>query len=257
MTITKSDLSDVDIVDAYELKSDGRSITGYSVYLTTSGVTTTASTKTVVSTTPTDGEGLLTSKDHPVQEGDYLFITGSSGGVADGKYTIATIVDDITVTVNETIADSTGGTLTWVYPSGASEVGFDPSGQTVTTSTTLQGAVTDVANNSISATDHETLRQLVHLADGVGGPMDGWPSGSYRETLPLGSPFPTTIIWWTDNTTTKKIVQKTITFNLSHLPTVIAWTVFASDGTTAIATVTDTITYTSTVFEQSRTRTVT
>lgn len=109
----------------------------------------------------------------------------------------------------------------------------------------------------VTGYSHAGLRQLVHLADGAGGPWESWASGSFRETLPSGSPFPTTIIWWTDPSKTAKIVQKTITFNGIHLPTVVSWAVFASDGTTVISTVTDTITYTGVVFELSRTRTVT
>jgi hypothetical protein len=145
--ITKADVKDLDFIDAYELASDGRATTSKSVYLTTSGVSTTALTQTVVSTMPSDGEGLLTSDDHPVQVGDLLFITGSlPGGAADGQYTVASIPTDTSVTVVQPIADSTGGTLTWVYPSGASEVGFNPAGQSVTTANNLEQAVTDIAN---------------------------------------------------------------------------------------------------------------
>ena len=145
--ITKADVKDLDFIDAYELASTGLATTPSAVYLVTSGVSTTALTQTVVSTMPDDGEGLKTSDDHPVQVNDLLYITGSlPGGAADGKYTVASIPDDTSVTVVESIADSTGGTLTWVYPAGAGEVGFDPSGQTVTTAHNLEQALTDIAN---------------------------------------------------------------------------------------------------------------
>jgi hypothetical protein len=123
----------------------------------------------------------------------------------------------------------------------------------------LTAAFAEFANGSgggITPADHETLRQLIHLADGVGGPMDGWPSGSFRELLPLGSPFPTLVTWWTDAGKTKKIVEKLITFDAQKRVTAIKWAVYDVDGTTVLAQVTDAISY-STVFETSRTRTVT
>jgi hypothetical protein len=107
----------------------------------------------------------------------------------------------------------------------------------------------------ITPTEHATLRQLIHLADGVGGPMEEWPSGSYREILPAADPFPTLVTWWVTAAKTKKIVQKDLTY-AGVVPTQIKWTVYAADGTTAIASVTDTITYVG-VFETSRLRTVT
>jgi hypothetical protein len=107
----------------------------------------------------------------------------------------------------------------------------------------------------ITPTEHELLRQLIHLADGVGGPMDGWPSGAVRDTLPFGSPFPTEIVWWSDATRTKKIVQKDITF-AGPFPTLIRWAVYDATGLVVLATVTDAISY-SGPFETSRTRTVT
>jgi hypothetical protein len=102
---------------------------------------------------------------------------------------------------------------------------------------------------------HAVLRQLAHLADGVGGPFEGWTSGAFRETLPSG-PFPTSVIWWTSAAKTHKIVQKLIAYNANKTPTATQWSAYASDGTTVIAQVTDTMTYSS-VFETSRTRTVT
>lgn len=84
--------------------------------------------------------------------------------------------------------------------------------------------------------------------------MNGWPSGAYRETLPAASAFPTAIIWWTDSTKTKKILQKDIVFGAFPVPQTVKWTVFAADGTTAIEGILDTMTY-SGLFELSRTRT--
>jgi hypothetical protein len=252
--VRKSDLNDYDIVDAYELASDGLATTPSAVYLVTTSVSTTALTQTVVSTTPSDGEGLLTSADHPVQIGDFLYITGS--GTADGKYTVATILNDTTVTVVEPISDSTGGTLTWVYPAGASEVGFDPSGQTITAATNVEQALTDIANSvgGLTADQHEVLRQLIHLADGEGGPFEGFTTGAVRVTT--GGAFPTQVTWYTDNTLSLKIVEKLITYNPNKTPATLYWAVYATDGVTVLATVSDAISY-SGAFETSRTRTIT
>ena len=110
----------------------------------------------------------------------------------------------------------------------------------------------------ISEVQHAALRQLVHLADGVGGPMEEWASGSFREVLPANNPFPTSVIWYTDNTKTKKIVAKLITFDGQKRVTQVQWGAYQSDGVTVIVTVTDTLTYSgSNPFEINRTRTVT
>jgi hypothetical protein len=102
----------------------------------------------------------------------------------------------------------------------------------------------------ITPAQHAALRQLIHLADGVGGPMEDWASGSYRETLPANSPFPTSVIWYTDNTKTFKIIEKLITFDGQYRVTQVLWAVYASDGVTVIA-------YSGTLpFELNRTRTV-
>jgi len=97
------------------------------------------------------------------------------------------------------------------------------------------------------------------LAAGLAGTEGPWLatlSGAYRETLPAADPFPTLITWWTDNTKTKKLMTKLLTLGTNKLPTAIQWSVYGPDGTTVIAQITDSITYSS-VFETSRTRTVT
>ncbi len=111
------------------------------------------------------------------------------------------------------------------------------------------------AGGSLTESQHKTLRQLVHLADGVGGPMEGFASGAYRETLPLGNPFPTSIIWWESSAQLKKLVEKEITRNGNQDPITIIWKVYDTDGTTILATLTDTITYDG-PFETTRTRTI-
>jgi hypothetical protein len=124
----------------------------------------------------------------------------------------------------------------------------------------LQGAGVvhglDVADaGALTATEHETLRQLIHFIDQ--GPGDGFASGAFKTITPIGAAFPTTITWWIDNTQTKKLVEKIITYNANQVPTTIVWHMYDIDGTTIIHTVIDSFAYTNNVFEISRTRTIT
>lgn len=100
---------------------------------------------------------------------------------------------------------------------------------------------------------HKTLRDLIHFIDE--GPGDGFASGAFKEVLPLGSPFPSSITWYLDVAKTKKLIEKFITYNSSHFPIIIQWNMYDYDGVTLIHTVTDSITY-STAFEATRTRTI-
>ncbi len=250
MTIDKSDISDLDIVDAVELASDG-----YSVYRTESLVSTTASNKQVVisSSGPID---VLENIDDPVEFGDRIFISGSTA--ADGYYTVDSILDETTLTVLESIPNSTGGTATFMYSAGATKVGIDATMLSQTNKNTLQGVLEDLdaaVAGDITAAQHAALRQLIHLADGVGGPFEEFLSGAYREILPVADPFPTSVIWWENSAKLKKIVEKTLTLNANKTPSTIEWKVYDTDGSTVLATVTDAITY-SAVFELSRTRTI-
>ena len=99
---------------------------------------------------------------------------------------------------------------------------------------------------------HRLERQLIHFIDN--GPAEGFASNAYRETLPAANPFPTSVIWWESAAKLKKIVEKTIAYTGSF-PTTITWRVYAADGVTVVATVSDAITL-SGPFELSRTRTI-
>ena len=110
-------------------------------------------------------------------------------------------------------------------------------------------------NLPVTEESHKALRQLVHLADGIGGPFEGFTSGAYRESLPSADPFPTSVIWYDDITKTKKIVEKTIIYNANKSVSSVTWKVYDTDGTTLLATVSDAITY-SGIFEINRTRTI-
>ncbi len=69
-----------------ELGTDGTII-----YVTLNVVSTTSGTNTIIVDLASDGEGILTGKDHPVEIGDFVDISGTSGSLGDGTFTIATI----------------------------------------------------------------------------------------------------------------------------------------------------------------------
>jgi hypothetical protein len=100
----------------------------------------------------------------------------------------------------------------------------------------------------VSETEHRALLQLIHFIDG--GPAEGFTTGATRTTT--GTAFPSQILWRRADAT--KLVEKNLTYT-GAFPTTIQWKVYAADGTTVLATVTDTITY-SGAFETGRTRAI-
>ena len=106
----------------------------------------------------------------------------------------------------------------------------------------------------ITQTEHKTLRHVIHFLPD--GPGDGFTSGAFKETLPIGSPFPTSIIWWESAAKLKKIIEKTLVLNPNKTPATIEWRMYDVDGVSLVSTVTDSIVY-DRVFELSRTRSIT
>jgi hypothetical protein len=88
------------------------------------------------------------------------------------------------------------------------------------------------------------------------GPVEGFAS-SYKEIV--GTPWPTSITWYTDPTKVAKIYEKLVTRNVNQAPTVIVYRLYDTDGVTPLVTATDTITNTGVpaVFEISRVRVIT
>jgi hypothetical protein len=117
----------------------------------------------------------------------------------------------------------------------------------------VQNLITQGGGGGITPQEHETLRQLIHFIDE--GPGDGFASGAFKEVLPTGSPFPTSITWYLNTSKTLKLVEKFITYNASHFPIEIQWNMYDYDGVTIVHTVIDNFTYSS-AFESSRTRTI-
>jgi len=105
----------------------------------------------------------------------------------------------------------------------------------------------------VNTVEHKIVRHLIHFIDD--GPADGFVSGAYKEILPAGNPFPTQAIWWESAAKLKKIVEFNMTRDSQKKPATEEWKMYATDGTTVLCTVTDTITY-SGVQESTRTRVV-
>ena len=250
MAIRKSDVSRKDIVNSYELLSDGYG--NNSGFLSAALVSTTAP-HTVTVVLPSDDLSLQYSQDYQIDPNDIVYIYNTSGGIADGYYTVDTIVNDTVFTVVENIATSLSGNIQFRYPAGSLMVGFNPTGCIDITHNTVDGALKDLDRNKLDGYEHETLRQIIHFVDQ--GPGDGFASGAYKTVFPTPSIFPTNIVWWVDNSQTQKIVEKIITWSIP-VPTQITWNVYQPDGVTIAHTVTDSITYTNVVFEQTRTRTI-
>lgn len=147
-TISRSDVSDLEFVDAQELLSDGTNCYKASVSVTS----VVGSSKTVTVS------GGLEYGDDPVRPKDIITI---SGNAAAGTYTVASVLSDTQLTVTESIVDAVGGTATFQYPPGASSVGVNPSQLTYSIKNTLQGVLED-----ISLSIHSDNGRLIFKTDG-------------------------------------------------------------------------------------------
>jgi hypothetical protein len=131
--IVREDIRHEDIVDAVEAASDG--VTSI-IFTGATVVSTTNVTKTVVLS------GIDLQRDPDIVEpGDIVVL---SGNAAAGTYTIDQRIDDTSFTVNETIADSTGGLCEARNPSGAARIGVDATGLTYITKTNLQEVIEEI-----------------------------------------------------------------------------------------------------------------
>lgn len=100
----------------------------------------------------------------------------------------------------------------------------------------------------ITAGEHETLLQLIHFIDE--GPAEGFATGATKTVT--GTVFPTQVLWKRADAT--KLVEQNVTWTGAN-PTTVQWKMYAANGVTVLATVTDTISYTG-PFETGRTRAI-
>jgi hypothetical protein len=198
---------------------------------------------------PSSDASLLEVCDYQVDPGDIVHLYGSSA--ADGYYTINQVLSDTTFSVNEPIANSTGGSADFIYNAGSTLVGLDPVGMIDVTGTTVQQAIFQLDQIKISATEHEILDQLIHFIND--GPGHGFTTNAYEEVTPFGSIFPSAITWYYSNAKTKKIFEELITWS-GVVPSAITYNIYSSDGITVVQSATDTFTYINNIFETSRTR---
>ena len=224
MTIRFPDLYPYDFYDAPELNSDSTV-----VYLTLTVVSTVAPNIVNVNLAA-DGEGILYSRDHPVRAaniavgglGDFVDITGTSGGAGDGTFQVATVVTDTQFTVSGTVGNSAGGSANFRYQAGASDVGYYQVKQNITSTNLVQPALTDVSN-------HELL--------------DNEPVGTGVTYAVTRSGSQVTQETWTNTATTKTIKTIAYTYTGNRVTQEVR-TVYATDGITIVAQATITYTYT-------------
>lgn len=88
----------------------------------------------------------------------------------------------------------------------------------------------------------------------IGAPAEGWASGAYRTIT--GGAFPSNMTWWTSSAQTARIMESNYTRNAQKQATTIEHKLYATDGTTVISTITESVVY-SGVLELNRTRTIT
>jgi len=122
MPIRTSDVFRNNIVTVPELMSDGYGPN--SIYFS-APVLLTSSLGVIGINLPSSVISLLCAGDYQVNPGDIVYLYGTQpSGAADGYYTVGSVINDNTISVNEPLANSTDGYIELRYPSGAYSVGF-------------------------------------------------------------------------------------------------------------------------------------
>lgn len=193
-------LNDEEWIGAEELAADGSD----AIFAGATVVSTTSGTKTIV----LSGVDLFRPPEE-LEENDKVILTGTSGGLADGTYTVDSITAIATLVVKEAIADSTGGSCDARHPSGAAKVGLDPTGMGNVTATDVQGAMEEldgaISTSGLTEPQHEALDEtLVHEMV-----RDVWGTILYG----LGDARPTSHTMYRNLGKTTKDREVTITYN--------------------------------------------
>lgn len=203
--------------------------------------------------------------------GEGVVASNGGGGTATVTIPRTVAVDGVTITGD----GSTGNPLVAVAPvdTGITELTQDVlagpgSGSQVATVVGLQsnpvaaglpvagdlltwsGAQWAPSAPGLTPTTHETLRQLIHFLDD--GPGAGFLSGANKITGYSGA-LVTSEVWYEDGTLTTRYVDLAVTY-VGALPSVEVWRIYATDGVTVTATLTDVIAYAG-ALETQRTRT--
>jgi hypothetical protein len=140
--------------------------------------------------------------------------------------------------------DSVGGAT----PDVAGEFSYDPTaGNWKFFDST--GEYDPRSGSGLSEAQHRALLQLIHFIDE--GPAEGFASGATKVITYSGA-FPTEVLW--KRADTSALVRKSLTYT-DAFPTTVEWKIYDTDGTTVLATVTDTVSY-SGAFESGRTRAI-
>lgn len=210
---------------------------------------------------------MTTSRDERVS--DLYFIAPESTGAPDYEGQVRVYNGDLLIFIGGQVKSLTAGAAGGEANTGANEgsgVGVFQekigvvlqfksfaAGQSIVV--TDLGDTIEISSTALTPEQHRTLRQLIHFIDS--GPAEGFLSGAFKEVLPEASPFPTSVTWYTNSGKTQKIVEKLITRSgggaTNIAPTPITWVLYDEAGTSVVAKVIDSITY-SGVFEFQTTR---
>lgn len=228
--IAREDIVDSDFVDASELGSDG-SASYFSLPLISisAGGVFTVDTSGML-------RGIISEPGGTIEILDKVFVTGASPGAADGYYTIAELITESTFDVLESTVAATGGTVQFLYASGAGKVGFDSAGLNNTSADNVQDAISDldfaVTGGGITEGVHETLDTLVHnIAE------DSFEEATYTGIFNRL----TNVTIYTDATKTTKVRETSFTYTGPRITTV---TTIQYDGAGVVKnTLTEAITY--------------
>jgi len=215
--IRKEDIIDAEIVDADELISDATLV----YFATITIVSTTTGTNIIVVSGFT-----FNNPDVQVEAGDLIQITGSA---AAGTYTINSIINSTTIDVVESIVTSTGGTADLLYDSGSLRVGFNPAGLTAVSATDVQNAIQQLAT-SIGST---TLNYDLLLSVDPPRPDNNYSNIKTNNNI-------TQETWKRTDLTNLKRIDYTYT---SNKVTTEVIRVYAANGSTVVAQLTSTMTY--------------
>ena len=167
-----------------------------------------------------------------LETGDIVSVSGSTA--ADGLYTVESVTDQQNFIVEESILDSTGGTVSIYHPAGSTRIGVDSSTLDYSDGETLQEVLEDLNTVSgiagLSVSGHSELDQLVHnIAE-----------DSYEEVSYNGI-WPTTAIIYTNENKTTKIREEQYTWSGIKLTNLI--TIQYDSNGTEVERVEETYTY--------------